>query len=146
MGRANYTYNNRYLFTATVRRDGSSRFGEGNKWGIFPSGSVAWRLSEEPFMKSFSFIDDMKVRAGYGITGNQEIGNYTFASALQTIMYNFNNSIVTAVVPNMMPNPYVQWEEQKQANIGLDASLFNYRLEIALDGYIKNTEQCRSSH
>lgn len=141
MGRANYTYNNRYLFTATVRRDGSSRFGEGNKWGIFPSGSVAWRLSEEPFMKSFSFIDDMKVRAGYGITGNQEIGNYTFASALQTIMYNFNNSIVTAVVPNMMPNPYVQWEEQKQANIGLDASLFNYRLEIALDGYIKNTEQ-----
>ncbi len=141
MGRANYTYNNRYLFTATVRRDGSSRFGEGNKWGIFPSGSVAWRLSEEPFMESFNFIDDMKVRAGYGITGNQEIGNYTFASALQTIMYNFNNNIVTAVVPNMMPNPYVQWEEQKQANIGLDASLFNYRLEIALDGYIKNTDQ-----
>lgn len=83
----------------------------------------------------------MKLRAGYGITGNQEIGNYTFASALQTIMYNFDNSIVTAVVPNMMPNPYVQWEEQKQSNIGLDASMFNYRIEVALDGYIKNTEQ-----
>ena len=141
MGRANYTYNNKYLFTATLRRDGSSRFGEGNKWGTFPSGSVAWRISEEPFMQSFSFIDDMKLRAGYGITGNQEIGNYTFASALQTIMYNFDNSIVTAVVPNMMPNPYVQWEEQKQSNIGLDASMFNYRIEVALDGYIKNTEQ-----
>ncbi|MCO5265837.1 MAG: TonB-dependent receptor [Lentimicrobium sp.] len=141
MGRANYTYNNKYLFTATLRRDGSSRFGEGNKWGTFPSGSVAWRISEEPFMQLFSFIDDMKLRAGYGITGNQEIGNYTFASALQTIMYNFDNSIVTAVVPNMMPNPYVQWEEQKQSNIGLDASMFNYRIEVALDGYIKNTEQ-----
>lgn len=141
MGRANYTYNNKYLFTATLRRDGSSRFGEGNKWGTFPSGSVAWRISEEPFMQSFGFIDDMKLRAGYGITGNQEIGNYTFASALQTIMYNFDNSIVTAVVPNMMPNPYVQWEEQKQSNIGLDASMFNYRIEVALDGYIKNTEQ-----
>jgi len=141
MGRANYTYNDKYLFTGTIRRDGSSRFGEGNKWGIFPSASVAWRISEESFMESLSFIDDMKVRAGYGVTGNQEIGNYTFASALQTIRYNLNGTIVTAVVPSVMPNPNVQWEEQKQANIGVDASLFDHRIEIALDGYIKNTDE-----
>ena len=140
MGRVNYSYNGKYLATATLRRDGSSRFGEGNKWGLFPSGSIAWRMSEEDFMKPITFINSMKVRAGYGVTGNQEIGNYSFASALQTIKYNFNNSIVNAVVPLMMPNPNVQWEEQKQANIGIDASLFKSRIEVTIDAYIKNTE------
>jgi TonB-linked SusC/RagA family outer membrane protein len=140
MGRANYSYNGKYLATATVRYDGSSRFGEGNKWGVFPSGSVAWRISEEDFMKPLAFLNSMKVRAGYGVTGNQEIGNYSFASALQTIKYNFNNSVVNAVVPLMMPNPNVQWEEQKQANIGIDASLFKSRIEVTIDAYIKNTD------
>jgi len=82
----------------------------------------------------------MKVRAGYGVTGNQEIGNYSFASALQTIKYNFNNSVVNAVVPLMMPNPNVQWEEQKQANIGIDASMFNSRIDVTVDAYVKNTD------
>jgi len=140
IGRANYVYNEKYLATATVRYDGSSRFGEGNKWGLFPSGSLAWRISEEDFMKSLTFINSMKVRAGYGVTGNQEIGDYSFASALQTIKYNFNNSIVNAVVPQMMPNPNVQWEEQKQLNIGFDASMFKSRIEVTVDAYIKNTE------
>ena len=140
IGRANYNYNGKYLATATVRYDGSSRFGEGNKWGLFPSGSLAWRISEEDFMKSLTFINSMKVRAGYGVTGNQEIGNYSFASALQTIKYNFNNSIVNAVVPQMMPNPNVQWEEQRQANIGIDASMFKSRIEVTVDAYIKNTD------
>lgn len=140
IGRANYSYNGKYLATATVRYDGSSRFGEGNKWGLFPSGSLAWRISEEDFMKSLTFINSMKVRAGYGVTGNQEIGNYSFASALQTIKYNFNNSVVNAVVPLMMPNPNVQWEEQKQANIGVDVSMFKSRIEITIDAYIKNTD------
>lgn len=140
IGRANYNYNGKYLATATVRYDGSSRFGEGNKWGLFPSGSLAWRISEEDFMKAFTFINSMKVRAGYGVTGNQEIGNYSFASALQTIKYNFNNSIVNAVVPQMMPNPNVQWEEQRQANFGIDASMFKSRIEVTVDAYIKNTD------
>ncbi len=140
IGRANYSYNGKYLATATVRYDGSSRFGEGNKWGLFPSGSVAWRISEENFMESVTFINSMKVRAGYGVTGNQEIGNYSFASALQTIKYNFDNSIVNAVVPLIMPNPNVQWEEQKQANIGIDASMFKSRIEVTIDAYIKNTD------
>ena len=141
IGRANYSYNNKYLVTATIRRDGSSRFGEGNKWGVFPSGSVAWRISEEDFMKELSFVNSMKIRAGYGVTGNQEIGNYSFSSALQTIKYNFNGNITNAVVPLMMPNPNVRWEEQRQANIGVDASLFNSRIDVIVDAYIKNTDE-----
>ena len=140
IGRVNYSYADKYLVTATVRRDGSSRFGENNKWGIFPSGSLAWRISEEDFMQSASQIDDLKLRAGYGVTGNQEIGNYSFASALSTIKYNFNNNLVNAVVPIVMPNPNVQWESQKQVNIGFDATLFDQRLAVTFDAYQKNTE------
>ncbi len=140
MGRVNYSYNGKYLATATIRRDGSSRFGENHRWGSFPSGSIAWRISEEDFFKPVSFINSMKIRAGYGITGNQEIGNYTFSSELQTIMYNYNNTVVNGVAPLMMPNPNVKWEGQKQANIGIDASLFKSRIEVTIDAYIKNTD------
>lgn len=141
MGRVNYSFADKYLVTATVRRDGSSRFGEGNKYGIFPSASLAWRISEEDFFKNISFVNDMKLRAGYGVTGNQEIGNYSFASALNTIKYNFNGNIVSAVVPTVMPNPSVQWEEQQQANIGFDATLLNQRVDLTFDAYIKQTDQ-----
>ena len=139
MGRVNYGYNDKYLVTATVRRDGSSRFGSGNKWGVFPSGSVAWRISKEDFFKGISFINDLKLRAGYGITGNQEIGNYTFASVLKTVKYNFSDTYVKAVVPDMMPNPNVRWESQEQSNIGLDASMFKNRIGLIVDAYVKNT-------
>jgi len=139
MGRVNYSFADKYLVTATIRRDGSSRFGTNNKWGIFPSGSLAWRISEENFMQSSSFFDDLKLRAGYGVTGNQEIGNYSFASALSTIKYNFSNNLVNAVVPIVMPNPNVQWESQKQANIGFDATLFDQRITLTFDVYQKNT-------
>jgi TonB-linked SusC/RagA family outer membrane protein len=141
MGRVNYAYADKYLATATVRRDGSSRFGEGNKYGIFPSASLAWRISEEDFFKNIHFINDMKIRAGYGVTGNQEIGNYSFASNLNTIKYNFNNNVVSAVVPTVMPNPSVQWEEQEQANIGFDATLFNQRVDVTVDTYLKKTNK-----
>ena len=139
MGRVNYAWDDKYLVTATVRRDGSSRFGDGNKYGIFPSASLAWRVSKEDFFKNISFINDLKLRAGYGLTGNQEIGNYSFASALNTVKYNFNDNVVSAVVPSVMPNPFVQWEEQQQANIGFDAAILNQRVDITVDGYIKNT-------
>lgn len=141
MGRVNYSYADKYLFTATLREDGSSRFGEKNKYGLFPSASVAWRVSEEDFFKPITFVNDLKLRAGFGITGNQSIGNYSFASSLNTIKYNFNNTVVSAVVPTVMPNPYVQWEQQKQANIGFDASIFNQRVDITLDAYLKNTDK-----
>ncbi|MFY9152416.1 MAG: TonB-dependent receptor [Prolixibacteraceae bacterium] len=141
MGRLNYAFADKYLVTATVRRDGSSRFGEGNKYGIFPSASLAWRISEEDFFKNISFINDMKIRAGYGVTGNQEIGNYSFASNLNTIKYNFNNNVVSAVVPTVMPNPSVQWEEQQQANIGFDATLLDQRIDVTVDAYLKKTNK-----
>ena len=140
MGRANYAYMDKYLVTATIRRDGSSRFGTNNKWGIFPSGSLAWRVSEEDFFQGQEFIDYLKLRAGYGVTGNQEIGNYSFASALTTIKYNFNNNPVNAVVPYIMPNPNVQWESQKQVNIGFDATILDQRLSLTFDLYHKKTE------
>lgn len=141
MGRVNYAYADKYMVTATVRRDGSSRFGEGNKYGIFPSASLAWRISEEDFFKNIHFINDMKLRAGYGVTGNQEIGNYSFASNLNTIKYNFNNNVVSAVVPTVMPNPSVQWEQQEQANIGFDATMFNQRVDVTVDAYLKKTNK-----
>lgn len=139
IGRVNYAYKSKYLVTATVRRDGSSRFGEENKYGTFPSASAAWRISEEDFFKGIPVINDLKLRAGYGITGNQNIGNYSFASVLQTVQYNFNGQPVTAIVPLAIPNPGVKWEKVEQANLGIDASLLNSRINITIDAYLKNT-------
>jgi TonB-linked SusC/RagA family outer membrane protein len=136
--RANFDYKSRYYATATVRRDGSSRFGTGNKYGTFPSGSLAWRISNEKFFKSKS-IDDLKLRLGYGITGNQEIGNYSFSSNYNTYLYNFNGAYVSAAIPTVLPNSNVKWESQEQYNVGLDASFFNQRVNMTLDAYIKNT-------
>lgn len=139
IGRANYAYKDKYLFTATIRRDGSSRFGPSHKYGTFPSASVAWRISNEDFFKNITFINDLKLRAGYGVTGNQNIGNYSFASVYQTVQYNFNGTPVTAVVPQSIPNPAVRWEEVEQTNIGLDATLLNNRINVTVDAYLKNT-------
>ncbi|WP_189702599.1 SusC/RagA family TonB-linked outer membrane protein [Subsaximicrobium wynnwilliamsii] len=138
--RGQYDYKDKYYLTATVRRDGSSRFGEGNKYGTFPSAALAWRVSEESFLENSNVINDLKLRLGYGVTGNQEIGNYSFASAYNTNLYNFNGSFVTAAVPTVLPNSNVQWESQKQLNVGIDASLFNHFIDVTIDGYIKNTE------
>jgi TonB-linked SusC/RagA family outer membrane protein len=140
MGRINYSYKDKYLVTATLRRDGSSRFGTDNKYGTFPSASAAWRISKEDFFK-VNFINDLKLRAGYGITGNQNIGNYSFASALQIAQYNFNNNAVSIVYPLVLPNPRVQWEQVEQSNIGLDATMFNNRVSVTVDAYIKNTSK-----
>ncbi len=140
MARANYSYKDKYLATATIRRDGSSRFGTNNKWGTFPSASIAWRISEEEFFQTVGFIDYLKLRTGYGVTGNQQIGNYSFASALTTIKYNFNNNPVNAVVPYIMPNPNVQWESQKQFNIGFDATILDQIISLTVDLYHKKTE------
>ena len=141
MARVNYAYQDKYLVTATVRRDGSSRFGENNKYGTFPSASAAWRISKEDFFKHVNFINDLKLRAGYGITGNQNIGNYSFASALQIAQYNFNGNVVSTVYPLVLPNPGVQWEQVEQSNVGIDAAMFNNRINITVDAYIKNTSK-----
>nr|WP_314898093.1 TonB-dependent receptor [uncultured Flavobacterium sp.] len=136
--RGNFDYKNKYYVTATVRRDGSSRFGAGNKYGTFPSGSVAWRISNEEFFKSKA-VKDLKLRFGYGITGNQEIGNYSFSSNYHTYLYNFNGTYVSAAIPTVLPNSNVKWEAQEQFNLGLDANLFDDRINVTLDAYVKNT-------
>ncbi|MDA3832026.1 MAG: TonB-dependent receptor [Spirochaetales bacterium] len=139
MGRANYNYADKYLATATIRRDGSSRFGDNNKWGWFPSASLAWRISEEDFFQNLEFMNYMKLRAGYGVVGNQEIGNYSFSSSLSTISYVFNDNPVNGVVNYIMPNPNVQWESQNQANLGFDATMLNQRVSLIVDLYHKKT-------
>ena len=141
MLRVNYCYNDKYLFTATMRRDGSSRFSGDNKWGTFPSFSAAWRISEEPWFKKTKFLDNLKLRLGYGITGNQNVkGLYSFASMYKTSsVYSFNGTTVSALALNKMPNPKIHWEEVEQANLGVDINMFNQRVNLSLDGYLKYT-------
>jgi len=139
LGRVNYNFANKYYVTATIRRDGSSRFGMDNRWGWFPSAALAWRISNEDFLKNSTVINNLKLRLGYGITGNQEIGNYSFSSSYNTYLYNFNNSYVSAVLPTVLPNPNVKWEGQEQYNAGFDLDLFNNRISLIVDGYVKNT-------
>jgi len=140
MGRFNYSYADRYLLTATVRADGSSRFGEKNRWGVFPSGSFAWRISKEEWFKS-RVINDFKFRIGYGVTGNQNIGNYGYIASYNTGVYSFNGNPVTALVSSTLANPNIHWEQVSQSNIGVDMSFFDSRINFSLDGYLKNTSE-----
>lgn len=140
MARVGYTYDNRYLVTATVRTDGSSRFAKKNRWGVFPSVAAAWRMSEEHWFEKTFWLTDLKLRAGYGQTGNQEsVGNYAYASELQTVQYVFNGKQVAGLAPWVLPNPNVRWETVEQYNIGLDWSMFDQRLHATVDFYVKNT-------
>lgn len=134
-GRANYTYNNRYLFTATVRTDGSSRFGENKKWGVFPSASAAWRVSQEDFMSGISAISDLKLRASYGIAGNNRIGNYSAIGLLSTGFYSTGGALQSTVNPGTVPNNDLGWEKVLQSNIGFDLGLFNNRIRLEGDFY-----------
>ena len=143
MARANYSYDDRYLLTVTFRRDGSSRFGPNHRWGNFPSASAAWRISQEPWFPgkgdgSF-IINDLKLRAGYGVTGNDKIGSYAYIQTYNTGSYIFGDEVVTTLMAKTMANPSIHWEEVRQANIGIDLSMWNSRLNLSLDGYIKNT-------
>lgn len=143
-GRANYVYQGKYMATATLRRDGSSRFGANSKWGLFPSASVAWRISDESFMESTSaWLDNLKLRAGYGVTGNQDgIGEYKSLSLLgagsKTYWDNATQSWKQSFGPIQNPNPDLQWESTAQLNIGLDFSILR-RLNGTLEIYQKNT-------
>ena len=142
MARVNYSYEDRYLLTATIRRDGSSRFGKENKWGTFPSVSVAWRASQEKWFPKNDYINDLKVRAGYGVTGSQaSVGNYSYLASYNTSVYPFGISSgnQTALVSSTLANPYIHWEEVAQTNIGFDASLFNSRVMFSFDAYLKET-------
>lgn len=142
MARLNYSYEDRYLLTATIRRDGSSRFGKKNRWGTFPSVSLAWRISQEEWFPKSEWINDLKLRVGYGVTGSQaSVGNYSYLASYNTSVYPLgtvsNNQ--TALVSSTLANPYIHWEEVAQTNIGIDASLFNSRVMFSFDAYLKET-------
>ena len=140
MGRVTYGYDNRYLVTATFRADGSSRFAKKNRWGFFPSVALAWRMSEENWFEKTFWLSDLKLRAGYGLTGNQaSVGNYAYASQLQTVQYVFGDKQVGGLAPWVLPNPNVRWETVEQYNVGADFAFFDQRLHATVDWYIKNT-------
>lgn len=135
LGRVNYAYDNRYLLTATVRSDGSSRFGQKKKWGTFPSFSAGWRISQEKFMQDIETISDLKLRASYGISGNNRIGNYSSIGLLSTGFYPLGDNLVNTVNPSSMSNPYLGWERTSQYNVGFDLGMFNNRIRLEADFY-----------
>ena len=139
-GRINYNYADKYLLTATVRRDGSSRFGSGNKWGIFPSVAASWRISQEDFFQN-DIMSDLKLRASFGLTGSQEIGNYNSLSTLgaSTNGYLVGGEKITIVLPQQYTNPDLKWEQTAQTDIGIDFGFLNGKIRGSIDYYYKKT-------
>jgi TonB-dependent starch-binding outer membrane protein SusC len=135
LGRVNYSYDNKYLLTANIRTDGSSKFGANNKWGTFPSLSVGWRIDRENFMKGIEQISDLKLRASWGLVGNNRIGNYDAIARTGTSYYVLNNGLVNAVNPNSMPNPDLGWEKTRQWNLGFDLGILDDRIRLEGDFY-----------
>jgi TonB-dependent starch-binding outer membrane protein SusC len=139
-GRVNYNYDDRYLLTATIRRDGSSKFGQNNKWGTFPSVAAAWRTSQESFWqnsKITNVINDLKFRFEYGVTGNNDIGNNLFKTTYSITDYPMNNTQGTPVyvTSSNLGNPNLKWEEMKTTNVGVDLGLFNNRIKLTSEWY-----------
>ena len=155
MARLNYIYDNRYFFTFTARADGSSKFGKDNKWAFFPSGAVSWKINEESFLKDVKWIDVLKIRASYGISGNQGISAYQTLSRYGQHKYFNNGAWVTSIGPGYqsgyagdggiyaiwsgIPNTGLKWETTSQLDLGLDFSMFGNRLNITFDWYDKLT-------
>ena len=141
MASANYVYDNKYMLKATIRRDGSSRFGKNNRWGNFPSASIGWRIGQEEFMQGLGFLSDMKLRASYGIVGNNRIGDFASVGLLGTGYYPTGDTQMNiSVHPNTMPNDYLGWERTRQINLGIDMALFRNRIRIEADFYDGTSE------
>ncbi len=141
MGRVMYAYDNRYMLSATVRSDGSSRLAPGHKWHTYPAVSVGWNIANESFMSRFKFIDNLKLRAGFGQTSNQTIDPYSTLGLLSTRPYNFGPSnYATGYYVTQLPNPNLGWEFSKTWNFGLDFSVLNNRLSGTIEYYITKTE------
>jgi len=140
LGRVNYTLLDRYLITASFRADGSSRFGADHKYGYFPSLALAWRMSNEAFLTNLNFLSDLKLRLSYGMTGNQEIGNYNSLVLLGTVgQAIFDDQRNVGISPTQMGNADLKWETTGQFDAGIDYGLFNNRITGTLDYFIKNT-------
>jgi len=139
-GRLNYSYRDKYLLTASLRRDGSSKFGTNNKYGLFPSIALAWRLGQEKFIKNLGVFSHLKARASYGVTGNSGIGVYHSLSRISTSnQYEFGGSQVPDAYPSNVANPNLSWEKTKEIDFGLNAGFFHDRLSITTDYYYKKT-------
>ena len=140
LGRINYDYMGKYLVTLSFRRDGSSRFGDNVRWGNFPSASIAWRMSDEPFLKDFSLLDELKLRASYGLTGNNAIGNYSAIGLLSPSNYVVDGNVRLGQRKGTLQNEELGWENTRQLNVGLDIGLFEGRLLLTTDIYDKYTD------
>lgn len=139
-GRLNYNFNERYLFEANMRYDGSSRFARARRWGAFPSFSAGWRISQEEFMKDVSLINDLKIRASWGSLGNNSIGNYDYQASYGAANYSFGGTIVSGLAPLAISNDLLTWEKTNVTNIGIDAALLNNRFIVELDLFNRSTE------
>lgn len=139
LGRVNYSFNDKYLLTATFRSDGSSRFGINNRYATFPSVAAAWRLSDEPFLKNNKVINSLKLRASYGQSGNNNIGNYSHLASISPGAYIFGNTQVTASYVGLS-NPNLTWEESEQVDAGIDAEFFNNRISLVVDLYNRESK------
>lgn len=140
MGRLNYDFADKYLLTSNFRYDGSSVFGPDHRWGFFPSFSAGWRISQETFMSSINVINDLKLRAGWGVVGNDQIGNYAYLGIVGTgANYPIGGEPMPGTYPASIENTRLKWEESEQTNIGIDLAILNSRLTFTADYYIKNT-------
>ncbi len=140
--RANFSFKNRYFLTGVVRRDGSSRFGEGNKWSVFPAVSASWKVSDESFMRNNTLFSDLRMRVGYGLQGNQGVAPYASLTLLGTdgnARYVFGNTVYTGVIPTQNPNPNLKWEQTAQSSLALDYGLNGNKITGTLEFYNKKT-------
>ena len=135
-GRLNYTFDERYLITATLRADGSSSFGPDNRWGWFPSVALAWRFKQESFLKDVGWLSNGKLRLGWGLVGNQNAGAYAYGATMASVATAYG----TGFYPNNFANSKLKWEQTNSWNVGLDLSFFNNRIEFIFDAYLKNTD------
>lgn len=139
-GRLNYDFDDKYLLTATVRRDGASNFAANEKYAIFPSGAIGWKISNENFLKDHDKISNLKLRASYGVTCNQAIDAYKSLARFTTLYTTINGQVVNAVIPDQAANPDLKWESSYQTNVGLDLGLFNNKVSLSLDYYNIDTK------
>ena len=139
-GRFMYNYDDKYLLSASLRRDGSSRFGDNNKWGWFPAVSVGWRINKEKFLSNVKWIDDLKLRAGYGVTGNQDFSNYKSLMMMTTAgKFYYNGQWINTYQPASNANPDLKWEKKAEFNVGVDMTMFDNRLSFTFDYYKRTT-------
>ena len=142
--RVNYAHMNRYLFTASIRADGSSKFGKNNKWGYFPAVSAAWRLSEETFIKNIGIFSDLKLRIGYGLAGNNRINNYQSLAIMSSVTAASGNGAQAGYASNQVPNPDLKWETTTEVNFGLDFGFFRNRINGSVDVFFKEVKDLLS--